>query len=238
MKVVSAAGIAPAVAPSRTEHVAATPRAVCPGAIRKGAGGLFSLEANRSVPGRRLAGRFQKLALPAGLAPALFPQTTGCFSIQLRERLDFQSPIGNCQLEMKLVGGAGNAPVVASDFVLRHRFYRPATGTPPGWRRGDCYSPTCSLSHLPTCSKGNSGGGSCTHLTEFMRLRSVLWSSSPQCKRGLRNAESGQSCIARRDVVPRFEFRVPRSKVWSRRVTLPHEPACRAGALLVCHDPM
>jgi hypothetical protein len=27
-------------------------------------------------------------------------------------------------------------------------------------------------------------------------------------------------------------------KWWSRWVTLPHEPACRAGALLVCHDPM
>ena len=24
---------------------------------------------------------------------------------------------------------------------------------------------------------------------------------------------------------------------WSRWVTLPHQPACRAGALLVCHDP-
>ena len=58
LKLVSAAGIAPAVAPSRTEHVAATPRAVCPGAIRKGAGGLFSLEADRAVPGRRPAERF------------------------------------------------------------------------------------------------------------------------------------------------------------------------------------
>ena len=27
-------------------------------------------------------------------------------------------------------------------------------------------------------------------------------------------------------------------KWWSRRVTLPHELACRASALLVCHDPM
>lgn len=27
------------------------------------------------------------------------------------------------------------------------------------------------------------------------------------------------------------------SNWWSRRVTLPHGPACRAGALLVCHDP-
>jgi hypothetical protein len=31
----------------------------------------------------------------------------------------------------KLVGGAGNAPVVTSDNCLRHRFYRPAAGTPP-----------------------------------------------------------------------------------------------------------
>src|SRR5690242_15380272 len=32
-----------------------------------------------------------------------------------------------------LVGGAGNAPVVASDSYLyiRHRIYRPAAGTPP-----------------------------------------------------------------------------------------------------------
>ena len=41
LKLVSAAGVAPAVAPSRTEHVAATPRAVCPGVIRKDAGDLF-----------------------------------------------------------------------------------------------------------------------------------------------------------------------------------------------------
>ena len=41
------------------------------------------MEAGRSVPGRRPAVR---LALPVGLAPTLFPQTTGCFSIQLREQ--------------------------------------------------------------------------------------------------------------------------------------------------------
>jgi hypothetical protein len=27
-----------------------------------------------------------KMALPMGLAPTLFPQTTGCFSVQLQER--------------------------------------------------------------------------------------------------------------------------------------------------------
>src|SRR5213075_1780289 len=33
---------------------------------------------------RRLL-QFLKMALPVGLAPTLFPQTTGCFSVQLRE---------------------------------------------------------------------------------------------------------------------------------------------------------
>ena len=39
-KLVSAAGFAPAVAPSQTEHVAATPRAVCPDANSEGRRGL------------------------------------------------------------------------------------------------------------------------------------------------------------------------------------------------------
>ena len=30
---------------------------------------------------------------------------------------------------------------------------------------------------------------------------------------------------------------LPAVKWWSRRVTLPHQLACRASALLVCHDP-
>src|SRR5262245_12867468 len=37
-----------------------------------------------------------KMALSMGLAPTLFPQTTGCFSVQLREQM---------------VGSAGNTPV-------------------------------------------------------------------------------------------------------------------------------
>jgi len=52
-----------------------------------------------------------------------------------------------------------------------------------------------------------SGAGSHTQLNAVMSRASVLWSSSP------------------------------RWNWWSRRVTLPHGPACRAGALLVCHDP-
>jgi len=51
----------------------------------------------------------------------------------LRVVMIFRVP--NSTLRVQMVGGAGNAPVVASGFVLRHRFYRPATGTPPGWSR-------------------------------------------------------------------------------------------------------
>jgi len=102
-----------------------------------------------------------------------------------------------------------------------------------------CYSPTSSLSHLPTCLRFGSGGGSCTHLKEFMRLRSVLWSSSPQTageECGVRSEGFGDDC---RVSTPHSSLRTPHfsKKWWSRRVTLPHEPACRAGALLVCHDP-
>ena len=35
----------------------------------------------------------------------------------------------------------------------------------------------------------------------------------------------------------RLNLILPAVKWWSRRVTLPHQLACRASALLVCHDP-
>jgi hypothetical protein len=38
------------------------------------------------TPWRRSCGKLFKMALPVGLAPTLFPQTTGRFSIQLREQ--------------------------------------------------------------------------------------------------------------------------------------------------------
>ena len=44
LKMVSAAGLAPAIIRSQAGHVAATLRAVCPGAIRQGAGGLVLLK--------------------------------------------------------------------------------------------------------------------------------------------------------------------------------------------------
>jgi len=36
----------------------------------------------------------------------------------------------------------------------------------------------------------------------------------------------------------RLNLILPAVKWWSRWVTLPHGPACKAGALLVCHDPL
>jgi len=41
-----------------------------------------------------------------------------------------------------MVGGAGNAPVVTSDSYFRHRFYRPAAGTPPKLVAGVGVAPT------------------------------------------------------------------------------------------------
>src|SRR5437016_3180350 len=84
-----------------------------------------------------------------------------------------------------MVGGAGNAPVVTSDSCLRHRFYRPAAGTPP---------------------KNGSGGGSRAH--------------------------GGRAYEARLNLI------LPAVKWWSRWVPPPYELACRASALLVCHDPI
>lgn len=44
--------------------------------------------------------------------------------------------------------------------------------------------------------------------------------------------------MASEGTILRLEPRaVPSGGWWSRRVTLPHSPACKAGALLVCHDP-
>ena len=62
-----------------------------------------------------------------------------------------------------MVGNAGNAPVVASGFVL----------TTP-----DLQSGSRITSHIYI----GSGSGSHTHLKKFMRLLSVHWSSFPQLK--------------------------------------------------------
>ena len=72
----------------------------CPGSFGKEAGVLVLVDTRHgsslALPPRR------RLAPSVGLAPTLFPQTTGCFSIQLRE----------------LVGSVGNAPIRRFRFCL------------------------------------------------------------------------------------------------------------------------
>jgi len=74
-----------------------TLRAGKPG-TRERVGGLG--ERGASNPGTVLRGEIRKMADPKGLAPSTLPQTTG------RSALSYGS--------RKLVGSAGNAPVVAS----------------------------------------------------------------------------------------------------------------------------
>ena len=58
-KLVSAAGVAPAITPAQAEHVAATLRAVCPGAIRKGAGGFVFVGSESLRPWTATRGEIQ-----------------------------------------------------------------------------------------------------------------------------------------------------------------------------------
>jgi len=76
-------------------------------------------------------------------------------------------------------------------------------------RRFQFYLKTLDLqsSNWIAAQKIGSGSGSYTHLKKFMRLLSVLWSSFPRWNGG------------------------------GRRVTLPFDPACKAGASLFCHGP-
>ena len=74
LKLVSAAGFAPAVARSQAEHVAATPRAVAPASGWRR--GLFHVEMETAFLGMLTPSEI--LADPKGLAPSAFPQTMGC----------------------------------------------------------------------------------------------------------------------------------------------------------------
>jgi len=63
--------------------------------------------------------------------------------------------------------------------------------------------------------------------------------SSPDAPLRAKAGSGGGSCAhGSRAYEARLNLILPAMKWWSRWVTLPHEPACRAGALLVCHDPM
>src|SRR2546421_6673407 len=77
MKLVSAAGIAPAVPRFQAEHVAATPRAGRPGVRGAHRGLCFMGNAGPTHLEPESRGKIWKMADPKGVAPSAFPQTTG-----------------------------------------------------------------------------------------------------------------------------------------------------------------
>ena len=100
-----------------------------------------------------------------------------------------------------MVGDAGNAPVVTSDSCLRHRFYRPAAGTPPQIGRGGGSYPTHWITPIirSTFLCGAARGSSGKHLvgrtiatdkTTSQRLQKVQHAAagSPTCSRVLLKA--------------------------------------------------
>src|SRR6266545_2270852 len=78
LKVVSAAGFAPAVTRSQAGHVAATPRAVRPGVLGAHRGLCFMGMAGPTHLEPVSRGKIWKMADSKGVAPSAFPQTTGC----------------------------------------------------------------------------------------------------------------------------------------------------------------
>jgi hypothetical protein len=122
-----------------------------PAMFKEGAGVLFLVETENTVPGPKTP---PKMALPVGLAPTLFPQTTGCFSVQLRERNGLprrsSEPEARTPSFAQTLWRASFAPIrltsaqsegwwevlvtlqfVTSDFVLRHLIYSQAIGSLP-----------------------------------------------------------------------------------------------------------
>src|SRR5688572_26595819 len=103
------------------------------------------------------------MADPKGLTPLAFPQTTGRSSDSATRPFNgfafCHAAFFTLHFALKMVGSAGNAPVVASGFI---------------WK-----TPVLQTGSRDT-SRNGSGDGSCTRLNEFMRLASVHWSSSPQ----------------------------------------------------------
>src|SRR5579862_9746385 len=73
-KLVSAAGLAPAVPRFQAEHVAATPRAVCPGDSAR-AGGLFWSDVP-AIPLNCVPSKFEMVGT-AGFPPAAFRSQAG-----------------------------------------------------------------------------------------------------------------------------------------------------------------
>ena len=204
---VSAAGLAPAIARYQAGSVAATPRA-------------------RGTRRTRWSAPLRPWTKPRGgdwrtrreLHPQPSRRQRGALRIELRILGTRNAESAKIRVSRSALGSGGKRWKRSSRrfrFVLRHRIYRAATGSLP---------------------EIGSGGGSCTRGGGAYEARPNL--ILPGGERRTRKTKRGKPKTIGVGVslrVPGSEFRV--WKWWSRRVTLPHRPACRAGALLVCHDP-
>ena len=109
-KLVSAAGLAPALPRFQAEHVAATPRAVCPRrSVGRRRGSCFRWKRNvSSLDG--VPRRDSEIGGPEGSCTLNPPADNGALY-----RLSYESEmVHQAETCAKLVGSAGNAPVVAS----------------------------------------------------------------------------------------------------------------------------
>jgi hypothetical protein len=113
-KLVSAAGVAPAVTRAQTEHVAATLRAVCPGGSG-GHRGLGFVGTTASIPWNCVPSKFWRSRW------GLHPQSSR------RQRVALQLSYESEHWWEALV----TLQFVASNFLLRHPIYRRAVGSLP-----------------------------------------------------------------------------------------------------------
>ena len=92
--------------------------------------------------------------------------------------------------------------------------------------------------HLGRLTCGGTGSSNAPvvifqHCFATAGLQTAGWITSP-----IDIGSGGGSCAhGGRAYEARLNLILPAVKWWSRRVTLPHQLACKASALLVCHDP-
>src|SRR5438093_358584 len=84
-------------------------------------------------------------------------------------------------------------------------------------------------------AKDGSGGGSCAHggRAYEARLNLIL----PAILKKPKMENGGKKIAVAEFAILNLPFSILAAKKWSRWVTLPHQLACRASALLVCHAP-
>src|SRR5437870_4377246 len=167
-----------------------------------------------------------KMVSAAGLAPAIprsQAECVGCYATRCSPRRFVKKPPGSCFLWRRRTRSLMQVP--GQDWRTRRELHPQPSRRQRGAllielrvrNGGKC----CSSSSLPALfSDTRFTVGQPDH---FPGIWVREWESHPPEE------------VYEASLCSLVEF--PAIKWWSRWVTLPHQPACRAGALLVCHDP-